>query len=391
MRFIQLADVHLDSHISRSLGLPDDRRSALRQDIRTAFARALELALEARVDLALIPGDLFDYETADSDTARWLIEQFRAVGPLPVFITPGNHDSLRPSSPYFAPPGDSAWPDNVRIFTTPRFESVTLDDIGCSVTGIAHAHRGVTDRALSAPIARPGTAIDILLFHGSRDGYRPSEKETVIPFSDSELLAQRFTYAAMGHYHSYGEIRDERGEIRGTYSGCLQGRGLDETGEKHVLIGEIDDHGRVSLERVEAACRRIVDVRVDVTGLKDTGAVARAAQDAAGRAGVRQCDVACVRLAGTTSPGLELDVPALESCLGCFHARIDASGTQPDYDLEAIRSDSTSASVRSAFVNRMTEMEASAADENERRRLRDAVYYGLYALDGRRLEPRDVD
>ena len=252
MRFVQFADTHLGP-------------GKMNGDLCSAFARACTLAVDRKADIVLIPGDVFDYEEVDHDIAAFVIQTLQSIAPIPVFIAPGNHDSLRPRSPY----SDENWPSNVHIFTSPEFETVTLNALGCS----DHRHRARAPGdhgscCCQTGSKRPLAPIRLLLFHGSRDGF-PSEKETVIPFSDAELLAQGFTYAAIGHYHSFGPINDARSCVRAAYSGCPQGRGLDETGEKCVLVGEIDPEGRVQLEAVEVAERRIVRVDVDVTGLRD--------------------------------------------------------------------------------------------------------------------------
>lgn len=371
MRFVQFADTHIGP-------------GKMADDLRSAFVRACALATDRQADLVLVPGDLFDYETADHDTVTFIFQTLANLAPIPVFIAPGNHDSLRPRSPYF-----DEWPENVRVFTSPQFESMPVAGLDCSITGIAHAHRGITDRLLASPIPAPQSRTRILLFHGSRDGYRPSDKENVLPFSDAELLALDFTYCAIGHYHSYAEIADDRG-IRAAYSGCTQGRGLDETGEKYALVGEIDPEGRVTLERIEVAQRRIVRVDVDVTGARDSDDIfARIDDSLAQRA--RSQDVVYVFLRGLIATGIEIDPAAWESRQSYFSATLNISGVEPDYDLEAIARESAASPLRSAFVRKMLEKQQAALDEDERRTLRDAIYYGLYALDGRRLEPRDVD
>ncbi len=372
VRFVQFADTHIAA-------------GAMASDIRSAFARACALAVDRKADIVLAPGDLFDYETADPDTAAFISQTLAQIAPIPVFIAPGNHDSLRPRSPYF-----EKWPENVHIFTAPEFETMPLPDLDCSITGVAHAHRGITDRLLAPPIAAPQiTHTRFLLFHGSRDGYRPSDKENVIPFSDAELLAQGFTYCAIGHYHSYAEIANDE-SIRAAYSGCIQGRGLDETGEKCALVGEIDPEGRVTLEKVEVAQRRIVRVDVDATGARDSADLfARIDESLLQHA--RKQDAVYVFVRGLLPSGIEIDTDAWESRQPYFTTSLSLSGAVPDYDLDSICRESAASPLRSAFVAKMLEKQQAASDEDERHTLRDAMYYGLFALDNRRLEPRDVD
>lgn len=390
MRFIQLADVHLDSRLGGALNLDEEKKAVLRQDLRTALTRACDLAVHHGADVMLIPGDLFDHESLGPDTAAFLANTFEGISPVRVLIAPGNHDSLRLGNPYL--PGQGrGWPGNVHIFTSPEVETVTLPELGCAVTGIAHTHRGITDRLLAQEVERGTAETSILLLHGSRDGYRPSDKESVIPFSDDELLAQGFTYTAIGHYHSFCRIEDAQRRVRGAYSGCLQGRGLDEAGVKYALLGEIDGDGRVTLEEIEVAPRRVVSATVDVTGAGDTAAVSERISAALARSGARECDIISVALCGCAPVGLRLDTSELESSHRYFHVRISESGVEPDYDLEALRAESAAESLKSAFARRVFDMQQQTTDPEERRALRHATYYGLYALDGRKLEPRDED
>jgi len=372
MRFVQFADTHIGP-------------GEMANDLRLAFARACALAVEHKADLVLLPGDLFDYERADRDTSAFIVDALASIGPIRVFVAPGNHDSLNPGSPYLA-----RWPDNVHIFEAPEFENLDLPDLDCSITGIAHAHRGITDRLLASPVPAGRFSTRILLFHGSRDGYKPSEKETVIPFSDAELLAQGFTYSAIGHYHSFASIPDARGVTRAAYSGCIQGRGLDEVGEKFAIVGEIDSEGRVRIDKVEVAQRRIVRVDVDVTGARDSGGFF-ARIDEAVLSAARKQDAVYVFARGLLPLDIDIDTAAWESRQPHFSVSLSLSGVAPDYDPDAIAQQSAASPLRSAFVAEMLEKQQAASDEAERAMLRDAMYYGLFALDGRRLEPRDVD
>ncbi|MGC8862708.1 MAG: metallophosphoesterase family protein [Armatimonadota bacterium] len=389
MRFVQFADCHLDSSIGGALGLPDTKKAELQEDIRRAVARACALAADREADLVLIPGDLFDYECLKPDTVSFLLELFRGLSPIPVFIAPGNHDSLRPGNPYL-PNSGVEWPENVRIFRTGEFETITINGAEWAVTGIAHAHRGITDRLVATYIPRTDAGVNVLLFHGSRDGYRPSDKENVLPFSDHELASQGFVYAAIGHYHSFGQITGG-GRIVGAYSGCIQGRGLDETGEKVAIVGEIGADLRVTLERVEVSERRIVAVEVDLTGASGTESALARIENAIAGSGARPQDIVSLQLRGSWAGQVDLDVTALERSAGYFHLRICKSGLRPEYDLEALASESAAAPLRSAFVRKMLDLRNAARDPEEAAVITDAVYYGLAALDGRSPEPRDVD
>jgi len=390
MRFVQFSDCHLGSAGSSSLALPDEKNAILRDDIRDSVKAACRIAKENMAHLVLIPGDVFDFELLKPEITSFLIDLLESLAPTPVFIAPGNHDGLRPGSPYM-PASDISWPNNVHIFTTQNFESVAVRELDCTITGVAHVHRGITDRLLSERISRADAPINLLIFHGSREGFRPSDKEYVIPFSDQELANQGFTYAAIGHYHSFSTITNRDGQIIGAYSGCTQGRGLDETGDKIAILGEINSSGSVSLKPIVICRRRIISVDVDVTGAKSDESVLQRVAQRLDKSEAREEDIVCISLIGTLSPLVELSAIDREFSSRYFHVRISRSRLTPDYDIEALLVDSAAAPLRSAFVRKMLERKNSTSDPEELATIDDAIYYGLSALDGRPLEPRDVD
>lgn len=393
MRFVQFSDCHLGYVGGGALGLPDEKKAELRQDIQRSLEKACELARENHADMVLIPGDVFDFESLTPEITSFLVYVFGNLKPIPVFIAPGNHDSLQAGSPY-SPVSGVSWPENVSVFMSSTFESICLPDLDCSVTGIAHTHQGISDRLLSSQITRPDAGITILLFHGSREGYRPSEKENVIPFSDAELTSQGFTYAAIGHYHAFSEITDSNGRVIGAYSGCIQGRGLDETGEKVAIVGEIGPDGSVDLSTVEVGQRRVVSVEVSITGAGSYQSLRERVGRGIESAGARPQDLVNVVLTGNISTGLNLtaiDTELAKLCSQYFHVRVDRSHVNPDYDIDALLVNSAAAPLKSEFVRRIQERKNSTQNLDEIKLLDYALHLGLSALDNRPLEPRNVD
>jgi len=390
LRFVQFSDVHLDSRLGGKLGLPEEKRAVLAEDLRRCVSRACEEASRFEARLMLIPGDLFDFETVRIETARYAAEQFSTIPDVHIFIAPGNHDSLCPGSPYL-PDSGVLWPDNVHIFRSESFESVIVDDLGCSVTGLGLAHSGTSSRLLETRISRPAMPVSLLVFHGSRDFGRPPEKETVLPFTDAQLLAQGFTYAAIGHYHEHAAILDQDDKVRAAYSGCTMGRGVDESGVKVVLKAAIDSEGTVQLQTQELAPRRVISACVDVTGALDTATINYRLENALASTGARDSDLIELRFTGrapfSLSDLLSSIVPAGEY----FHFNSDASSVVPDYDLDVIASDSAASTVRSAFVRELLARRQAADTDDEKKTITHAIYYGLAALDGRTPEPRCED
>jgi hypothetical protein len=354
-RFLQVSDVHLGSRVNLRW-LSQTQRDAVAECVSASFRAAMTLAREHEVHAVLIPGDLFDDDAVAPRHVSWAVSCFRSIAPIPVFIAPGNHDPCWPGSPYHAGWAERypemAWPDNVHIFTQPHFETFTSPGGEFCITGIAHTRAGtMSERLIAGDIPRADAAARVLLFHGSREFEGAPGKEKTLPFTDAELERQGFDWAAIGHYHAAALIENAKGEVIGGYSGCPQGRGLDECGEGVALVGTLDD-GRVEIERVPVSARRFwsLEVPVDGRGLPEVmEAVEAAASEAAGE------DLVHVKLTGRAPRELDFTFPqGFLSRLFAFHC--DRSALMPDYDLDAL---AASDGLPGRFVRRIREMSAA--------------------------------
>ncbi len=387
MRFVQFSDVHLYASLTESrLGLPEEKRQKRRRDVRQVVARACFLAKERKCHAVLIPGDLFDDETADWDTVRFLIDTFGSIAPLSVFITPGNHDPCLPQSPYnadfLAEKDIGKWPENVHIFSSNAFQTFPLDgreDV--AVTGIANIGQELEQqRILATKTALPDATVNILMFHGSREPLPPG-KEATFPFSDAELLSQEFDYAAIGHYHTYAEIKDGQGSVRGAYSGTPASQRLSEVGEKFVLLGEIAEQRTVNLEKIPLDRRTLHSIEVNCSGLSHREAVIRKIEEEAGKTSNNRDDILFIRLVGRFPRGESFQLPPDLLADKYFHAVVDAGGLRPDYDFKKYVGESERIrTVEDEFRNELREMWNKAHDKNEKRVVEAAFYYGMDAL-----------
>jgi DNA repair exonuclease SbcCD nuclease subunit len=398
MRFIQFSDVHLDATLRDSkLALPEEKRQQRQREIRGIVAEACSLAREKGCDLILIPGDLFDDESANFDTIHFLIETFGAIAPLPIFITPGNHDPYVPPSPYnsdlLAQKEMPSWPQNVHIFPAHKFETIPLtENENIAVTGIANIGEGTErKRVLGQTVPLPTATFNLAMFHGSREPFPPGKGATM-PFSDGELLSQGFDYAAIGHYHTYTEITDKEGRIRGAYSGTPAFQRLSEPGEKFVLVGEISEDKTVRLERIKLDSRTLHVVELDCSGCKHSEAVIRKIEEAARKASQNEDDMIFVKLSGRFPHGSSLELPATLLAEQYFHVAIDPSGVRPDYDFERyIHEPELMTSVEGEFIKTLVNRGRQTNNEREKRLIRAALYYGLDALTEGRICGRYED
>lgn len=404
LRFLQISDLHLDSSLaSGRLALPPEKRERINHDMVRALTRSIHLAIDNEVDAILIPGDAWDDESVSLATAAQFFDILAKAAPIPVIIAPGNHDPYHVFSyynpAYYHERTGRAHPDNVHIFTSPQINTIQVPRLpgvtfyGCCFT----ENRPRRERCLDRLRPTSDEGLHILLLHGSQDDAIAPNPEAMAtaPFTRDELLACGFDYAALGHYHRYSEIRDDSGRIRAAYAGIPVARGLDETGDHRVILGEVHKGGVPAegpwvAEYVDVRHVKKIAVEVDRTVLSSHELQHRIS-NVLRESGTTIDDMVYVTLHGYTHP--EIDTFSVDPewrASQCFHLVIDQTALSPDYE-ELDGSTETEKHVEGRFNQRMLELIALAGmDEQQVRRLRLARSLGLDALRGREVKPRNV-
>ena len=243
IRFIHTSDIHLDTSFS-SAGFPSRLGDRKREAIRGTFRHILEDARREAVDLVLIAGDLFEHDRVTPDTIEFLKQQFESLGPIPVFIAPGNHDPCLRDSPYC----EEAWPRNVHIFQEEEFRSVELPGKGVRVTGFGFNRTQLQEHPFLKLPVLPGDAWNLVLAHGSDVGGVPAGKTAHGPFTIDEIAGKNVIYCALGHYHQQRPVANPLDATQVWYCGIPEGRAWDEEGSCGYLLGEIGDGGALSVK-----------------------------------------------------------------------------------------------------------------------------------------------
>lgn len=233
-RFLHAADIHLDSQLKgleAYEGAPVER---IRTATRTAFENLIQLALNEQVDFVVIAGDLFDGRWTDLQTGLWCANQFRQLekASIPVYLLRGNHDAEAEV------PQRLSWPANVHEFSTSQPSTFKLDEIKVALHGQGFATRSV-DEDLSLRYPEPtADCFNIGVLHTSLAG--DPQHDTYAPTSVENLTLKGYDYWALGHIHQQCIHRESPYVV---YSGCLQGRHIQEPGAKGCYLIEVDrDH-----------------------------------------------------------------------------------------------------------------------------------------------------
>jgi len=238
MRFVHVADVHLDTSFT---GRSEPVRRRLRDASREALRRAVDLAIREDVHAFLIAGDLFDGERLSFATERFLLEQAARLGDhgIAVVYATGNHDPGAPD----AGPRSLQWPANVHVVGNATPSKVLISDRSGEPVGYVNAVGHASSRE-SADLSRllPGPSGELpevgLLHTQVHSSLGADEHHPYAPSELAYLVRAGYDYWALGHVHVRQSLAEDPPIW---YPGILQGRTHTDTGERGALLVDISD------------------------------------------------------------------------------------------------------------------------------------------------------
>lgn len=224
MKFIHCADLHFDSKID---SLPREKSKIIRAEVISSFEKMVEDAKEQGVRAIIISGDMFDTAHVSVKTKLRLLNVINGASDIDFLYLSGNHDE---ESEIFS--GENL-PNNFKIFGD-SWTHFNYDNV--SISGITF--NGINNKFLYDELNVDEDKINIVCMHGQVAGYKSGNNAEII--SLPKLKNKNVDYLALGHVHFYAKNQlDERGSY--AYSGCLQGRGYDELGEKGYVLIEVEN------------------------------------------------------------------------------------------------------------------------------------------------------
>lgn len=235
MKFIHLADVHLDSPFLGLSFLPSDQFEQIKQSTENSFKKIVDYAIKQQVDLVLLAGDNFDSIHPSPHSQLFFKEQLdRLVNEkIQVVMILGNHDYLKvnelilPDSSYFKLLGADQKIESARFTTKSGFK---YDVVGFSYQQ-NHIHE---DMALKFPAKTSDYTIGLM--HAGQAMNKLQDNYS--PFKLSQLQNLNYDYFALGHIH-LRQTLSQKPLI--AYSGNIQGRHINESGKKGFLFGQVNE------------------------------------------------------------------------------------------------------------------------------------------------------
>ena len=358
MKFLHAGDIHLGAQPEGGTLPGIDRQ----KEIWDAFRDMIELCNKEKIDLLLLPGDVFHGQPLLREV-KDLDYLFSTLTHTQVVLCAGNHDCLFPTSHYY----DVTFPEYVTFLMDTQADSVYLPELNVEVFGLSYDTRQISEARYDALCAVNPGHINILLAHGN---ILCNDKS--IPLHRNVLENAGFDYVALGHIHNRIEVSS-----RIAYSGSLEPLNRGETGAKGFILGEIYKEGnapsQIKWRFVPHAKRQYLSVPFPVTAETTEMSLCSDLFALLRERGLQHMYL--ITLTGTRAPEVRWNLESIASVLTKYGAHIIevTDETMPDFQIEYLREQDT---LVGRFINRMNEVE----DEKLKKL---ALQYGLQALFGR--------
>lgn len=385
LRLLHTADVHLGARHS-DLG---EQAAAQRERQFAAFKAAIDLAIEEKVDVVLVAGDLFDSNTQPRRSVERVAAEIRrlAAARIRTVVIPGTHDVYDRASIYrvhdLAALAGSTEDDDLVTVLTPDRPSVHL--AACDV--VVHGPVFATKRAPNSPLrdlrvnGGDGATWHVGMVHGSLAIPDRTDRDEVV-VTREEIEATGLDYLALGHWHSAQQGR--AGRTVYAYAGAPEPVSVTQDGAGKVLLVTLEETaGTRSVTIAERVVGRTRFRKLDIDAAGISGQpdlIARIASEA-------DPDLVLdVRLTGIRPDELDVSIDEVEEQLkGRFLKMRLRDHSVPALTEGALPSPDT---IPGAFIRsvegRIAELEADGSEKaaSEAAELRDVLRLGRLLLAG---------
>lgn len=367
LKILHTADIHLGKKFS-GLG---PRGAAQREQLKATFKKVIATALEEKVAVVLIAGDLFDSNEQPQSNIDLVIEQFNLLGQngIPVCLVPGTHDPLDSSSIYRKVDFEAGCP-NLKLFADENVSFREYPDLDLTVYGKPN----LSNRSYASPLKglerRTSTRFHVAMAHGSF--YIPEKAaEDDHVFRLEEIRSAAMDYIALGHWH---EVYACSEQPPAWYPGPPEWISGQSKRGAVLLVGLTGSDG-VTVEPGYLGLRDYDEIEIDMSDIPDRPALEARICRGAGENLVRRAT-----LKGLRDQGLLVSPDELESGLSerFFHLSI----TDRSHPRSTQISDDGERLIRSRFIQLMNE-QIETAEGDEKEIAGSALQYGVALLDGR--------
>lgn len=240
MKFLHIADVHLDSPFLGLSFLPSELFCQIKNAIQLSFEKAVNFAIDHDVDLVLLAGDTFDSIHPTPQSKIFFANQIKRLvdRQIQVVMVLGNHDYsqiddlLLNESPYFKIIGSNEQIEQVDFMTKSQYKY--------RVVGFSYQHNHITEDIIAKYPPKSTLIYTIGLAHASMK-QSSVDQNNYAPFTLNEVKNLNYDYFALGHIHLRQVLSQEPWIV---YSGNLQGRHVNEKDAKGFYFGQVDEQSQ---------------------------------------------------------------------------------------------------------------------------------------------------
>jgi DNA repair exonuclease SbcCD nuclease subunit len=200
--------------------------------VRDAFARVIDTVLDAKSDLFLIAGDLFDHNRVEGDLIDFVYEALSRV-PCPTVIIAGNHDCWEERSVLQRMDFRNAG-HHVTLLDEIEGRQVEFPELHATVWGRCMLEHDRTNRPMAGAPPRKGNLWHIGMAHGLYMEEPESDRSSLI--TPQEIADSGFDYLALGHVHVHRQMR--HGATLACYPG-VPAAYYGTTGSGHMTLVEL--------------------------------------------------------------------------------------------------------------------------------------------------------
>ncbi len=248
MKIIHCSDLHLDSKLEANLD--KEKAKQRRDEILYSFQNMVNFANNNDVKIIIIAGDLFDKNKVSVKAKNIVKDAILANKNIDFIYLKGNHDEENFITEEI--------PDNLKLFNKNEWISYRYENI--VISGIEFGEKDSYEIYKSLMLNQ--NDFNIVVLHGQEANYEDKKDKTEI-INIKELKNKNIDYLALGHIHKYKlEKLDNRGIY--CYSGCLEGRGFDECGEKGFVLLNIENN-KLETKFIPNSIRTLEEVEVDIS------------------------------------------------------------------------------------------------------------------------------
>ncbi|MDY4078191.1 MAG: DNA repair exonuclease [Clostridium sp.] len=364
VKIVHTADLHFDTPFNE---VDEKQRLINKEELKEVFKNIINFCKEKHVDILLLAGDIFDNLTLSRETIHFIENVFNAIKETRVFISPGNHDPYDNNSFYKL----IKWPENVYVFKG-SLEKVYIEELKTNVWGAAFNGKYVRKSILKG-FSQNDEEINIMVIHGELSS--SEEGNEYNPITLKNIRESGMDYIALGHRHNFSGVLKE-GSTFYSYSGCPQGRGFDETGDKGIVYGYVAK-GFAELSFIKTCKRNYEEIYVDISNLFGYEEIREKILDSI-KEKDRKNNLYKIILKGEVSEKFHIEEKIVESkLLNDFYFCKVIDKTSIALDIKEL---SKGYSVKSIFVRKLVKKLKEAQTDEEREVIKMALKIGISSL-----------